>query len=143
MLHVCLSHVLNVKCNKQYRKLTTHEKINRSYQSLRISVWVAHFIFRPHHVLKHLSVLHPRSVNTLLWLVAPCAGFDVILTCSMLNPYLGLLVSCTYPLSILQAVVVFGNCVDLSMIFEKLHKTLQNACAHVGLRGSTPQNPLF
>ena len=85
MLHVLVFHAYNVKCSAKYRKKSTHQKINRAYQSLRISVWAAHFIFRPHHVLRHLSVLHPKSASTVLWLVPPCAGFDIVLTCSMIS----------------------------------------------------------
>ena len=108
MFHVLAFHAYNVKYNAQYRKLRTRQKINRAYQSLRISGWVAHCAFRPHHVLKHLAVLSPKTAHIALWCIVPCAGFDIILTCSMINPYLGLLVACTYPLSILQAVVIMG-----------------------------------
>lgn len=115
MLHVLLYHVLNVKCSANYRKLSTHKKINRAYRSLRISVWAAHFVFPIQYVLKHAAILNPKSANIVLWFIRPCDGFDIVLTCSALNPYLGLLVSCTYPLSILQAIVVVGNCVHLNI----------------------------
>ena len=59
-------------------------------------------------MIKHLAVLSPKSPNMLLWVIPPCPGFDIILSCSMLSPHLGLAVACTYPLSILQAVVVLG-----------------------------------
>ena len=115
-LLVFLFHGLNVKLSKPYRKLSTHQKIDHAYQFLHTFAWGLHIVFPTHYLRKHLAVLSPIHVNLLLWLLHPCVGFDLILTCSMLNPYLGLLVSCTYPLSILQAVVVVGNCVDLSSV---------------------------
>ena len=102
------SHAYKTKFDDKYRKLSTHSKINHAYQFLRIFEWAAHCAFRPHHVAKHRAVLSPRSANILLWIIHPCRGFDLIISCSMLNPYLGLFVACTYPLSILQAIVVLG-----------------------------------
>ena len=106
MLHVLIFHAYNVKCSAKYRKLSTHDKINRAYHSLRISAWALHFVFRPHYLMKHLALLSPKSANILLWVIPACGGFDLVLSCSMLHPYLGLLVSCTYPLSLMQAVVI-------------------------------------
>jgi hypothetical protein len=109
MFHVFLFHAYNVKYSARYRKLTTHDKIKRAYQSLRISAWGLHCFFSPHNVIKHLAVLSPKSANILLWIIPACPGFDLVLSCSMLHPYLGLVVSCTYPLTLLQAgIVLYG-----------------------------------
>ena len=115
LLIVFSYHAYSVKFSAKYRRLTTHEKIKRAYLCLPICVWVLHFVFPIQYVLKHAAILNPKSANILLWLIRPCDGFDIVLTCSALNPYLGLLVSCTYPLSILQAIVVVGNCVHLNI----------------------------
>jgi hypothetical protein len=108
MFHVFLFHGYNVRFNARYRSLNTHEKINRAYQSLHTCAWGLHIVFPTHHLRKHLAVLSPRSPSMLLWLIKPCPGFDLIITCAWLNPYLGVFVACTYPLSMLQAVVVMG-----------------------------------
>lgn len=120
LLLVFSFHAYNVKFNGPYRKLSTREKIKRAYYFLPICVWVLHFVFPIQYVLKHRAVLNPKSANILLWLISRTPGFDIILTCSTLNPYLALVVSCTYPLSILQALVVVGNCVDLNSLKNKI-----------------------
>ena len=107
-LLVLTFHVLKVKLSARYRKQTTHAKINECYSLLRTFASALHFVFPPQHVMKHLAVLSPKSPEILLWLIKPCVGFDLILTCAWLNPYLSLLGACSYPLSILQACVVLG-----------------------------------
>lgn len=107
-LLLLIFHVSKVKSSARYRKLTTHAKINECYQLLHTSAWGLHIVFQTHYLRKHLAILSPRSPNMLLWLIEPCPGFDLIITCAWLNPYLGLLVACSYPLTILQAVVVMG-----------------------------------
>ena len=102
-------HALKVKFDSDYRKLSTHEKIHHSYSFLLTCAYPLHFILAPHQVIKHLAVLYPKSPKMLLWLIEPCTGFDIILSCSMVNPYLGVAVACTYPLSFLQAAVVLGE----------------------------------
>jgi len=108
LLLVLIFHALKVKFSARYRKLTTHQKIDECYSNLHTSAWGLHIVFPTHHIRKHLAVLSPKSANILLWLINPCPGFDLILTCSWVNPYLGAAVACTYPLSFLQAIVVLG-----------------------------------
>ena len=108
LLLLLIFHVSKVKLSARYRKLSTHAKIDECYSLLRTFASALHFVFPPQHVMKHLAVLSPKSPEILLWLIKPCGGFDLILTCSMINPYLSLLVACSYPLSVLQACVVLG-----------------------------------
>ena len=67
-------------------------------------------MYTTHHVLKHMYALQPERFKILLWLIAEDPGFNIVLGCSMFHPYLGLLVGLTYPLSFLQAIVVFSLC---------------------------------
>ena len=108
LLLLLIFHASKVKLSERYRKITTHQKINECYQLLHTCVWGLHTVFQAHYLRKHLAVLSPKSPSILLWLIEPCPGFDLIITCAWLNPYLGVLVACTYPLSILQACVVLG-----------------------------------
>jgi len=107
-LLVFIFHVSKVKLSARYRKLKTHAKIDECYSHLHTCAWGLHTVFPTHYLRKHLAVLTPKSPSILLWLIEPCPGFDLIITCSWLNPYLGVLVACSYPLSILQACVVLG-----------------------------------
>ena len=105
---VFIFHVLKVKLSARYRKISTHAKIDECYQLLHTCAWALHIVFQAHYLRKHLAVLSPKSPNILLWLIAPCTGFDFILSCAWVNPYIGLVVAFTYPLTVLQACVVLG-----------------------------------
>jgi len=52
--------------------------------------------------------VHPIPY-ALLWLVPETRGFNMVLACSMMHPYLGLAIACTYPLTPLESVVIFGT----------------------------------
>lgn len=108
LLLLLIFHVSKVKLSARYRKLKTHAKIHECYRLLHTCAWGLHMVLPAHYLRKHLAILSPRSPSMLLWLIAPCPGFDLIITCAWLNPYLGVLVACSYPLTILQAVVVMG-----------------------------------
>ena len=75
-------HVSKVKLSARYRKQNTHAKINECYSLLRTFASALHFVFPPQHVMKHLAVLSPKSPEILLWLIKPCVGLDLILTCA-------------------------------------------------------------
>ena len=119
LLLLLIFHASKIKLSARYRKLTTHAKIEECYSLLRTSAWALHFVFRPHYVMKHLALMSPKSANILLWVIPACEGFDLVLSCSMLHPYLGLLVSCTYPLSLPQAVVILYGVLERGCIFTK------------------------
>lgn len=114
LLLLFMFHASKVKLSERYRKLTTHAKIEECYSLLHTCAWGLHFVFPAHHLRKHLAILSPGSPSMLLWFISPCPGFDLIITCAWLNPYLGVLVACSYPLSILQAIVVIGAFVTLN-----------------------------
>lgn len=100
-------HVYKLR-STDYRKLNTHQKINQCYHYLHIYARALNLLYSSHHILKHFSVVHPNPY-ALLWLIPETRGFNIILSCSMIHPYLGLVVACTYPLTPLESVVILGT----------------------------------
>ena len=100
-------HIFKLK-SPTYRKLTTHQKINECYLYLHISARAISLFYSSHHVLKHFSLVHPNPY-ALLWVIPETRGFSTILASSMVHPYLGLVIACTYPLTALESVVIWGT----------------------------------
>ena len=94
------SHVYNLRSN-DYRKLERHEQIVQCYRYLHICARALNLLYSSHHILKHFSVVHPNPY-ALLWIIPETRGFSTILSCSMIHPYLGLVVACTYDMSLLH-----------------------------------------
>ena len=98
------SHAYRVKYDPVYLRRDMHEKIDLSYRTLHACAWLL-LPLSPHFVSKHLAVVDPSPL-LLLWLVPERLGFNIILTCMSLNGVLGVLVACTYPLSVLESCLV-------------------------------------
>ena len=98
------SHAYRVKYDPLYLRRDMHEKIDLSYRTLHACAWLL-LPLSPHFVSKHLAVVDPSPL-LLLWLVPERLGFNIILTCMSLNGVLGVLVACTYPLSVLESCLV-------------------------------------
>ena len=94
------SHVYNLRSN-DYRKLSRHEQIVQCYRYLHICARALNLLYSSHHILKHFSVVHPNPY-ALLWIIPETRGFSSVLSCSMIHPYLGLVVACTYDMSLLH-----------------------------------------
>ena len=97
-------HAYRVKYDAAYLHRDMHEKIDLSYRTLHICAWLL-LPLSPHYVSKHLAVVDPSPL-LLLWLVPERLGFNIVLTCMSLNGVLGVLVACTYPLSLLESCLV-------------------------------------
>lgn len=100
-------HAFNLR-SPDYRKLSRHEQIDLCYQSLHICARALNLLYSSHHILKHFSVVHPNPY-ALLWLLPETRGFSTVLSCSMIHPYLGLVIACTYDISILESIVILGT----------------------------------
>ena len=98
------SHAYRVKYDPVYLRRGMHEKIDLSYRTLHACAWLL-LPLSPHFVSKHLAVVDPSPL-LLLWLVPERLGFNIILTCMSLNGVFGVLVACTYPLSVLESCLV-------------------------------------
>ena len=98
------SHACRVKFDPVYRCKGIHEKIDLSYHCLRICAYLL-LPLSPHYVAKHLAVVDPSPL-LLLWLIPERVGFNIVLTCMGVNGVFGVLVACSYPLSILEACLV-------------------------------------
>lgn len=96
-----------------YRRQTTHQKINQCYLYLHICARALTLFYSSHHILKHFALVHPTP-NVLLWVVPETRGFNMVLASSMVHPHLGLVVACTYPLTPLESVVIFGTIYRMS-----------------------------
>lgn len=107
-------HIYNVKRDPAYRKQTTHQKIEQCYHYLHICARALNLFYSSHHVLKHFSLVHPIPY-ALLWIIPETRGFNMVLACSMMHPYLGLVMACTYPLTPLESVIIFGT------IYRRFH----------------------
>lgn len=101
-------HAYSVKRNASYRQLTSHEKIDTCFQHMYITTRMLNFVFSSHHILKHFAIVHPRPY-LLLWIIPETIGFSTILSFSMIHPYLGIIIGCTYPLHWLEAFVVLWS----------------------------------
>ena len=101
------SHACNLRYSN-YRQLSTQEKIEQCYKYLHILARVLNLFYSSQHILKHFSVVHPNPY-ALLWLLPETKGFSTLLSCSMIHPYLGLAVACTYDISILESIVILGT----------------------------------
>lgn len=108
MCMLFVSHIYNVKRDPSYRKQTTHQKINQCYYYLHTCARALTLFYSNHHVLKHFAIVHPNPY-ALLWVIPETRGFNVILASSMMHTYLGLVIACTYPLTPLESVVIFGT----------------------------------
>lgn len=106
---LCLLFVLHVYNLRYptYRKQNTHQKIEQCYRYLHTCAQALTYLYSSHHVLKHFSLVQPNPY-ALLWFIPETKGFNMVLASSMIHPYLGL-VACTYPLTPLQACVIFGT----------------------------------
>lgn len=100
-------HVFNLR-STDYRRQTTHQQINLCYQYLHICTRALNLLYSSHHILKHFSVVHPNPY-ALLWLIPETRGFNTVLSCIMIHPYLGLVIACTYDMSPLQSIVILGS----------------------------------
>ncbi len=98
------SHAFRVKYDAAYLRRGMREKIDLSYRTLHAFAWLL-LPVSPHFVGKHLAVVDPSPL-LLLWLVPERLGFNMVLTCMSLNGVLGVLVACTYPLSLLESCLV-------------------------------------
>lgn len=90
-----------------YRKLTTHQKINECYLYLHISARALSLFYSSHHVLKHFALVHPNPY-ALLWIVPETRGFNTVLALCIVHPYIGLVIACGYPLTLLESILVVG-----------------------------------
>lgn len=100
-------HAFNLR-STDYRKLERHEQIDLCYQSLHICARALNLLYSSHHILKHFSVVHPNPY-ALLWLIPETRGFSSVLSCSMIHPYLGVVIACTYDISVMESIVIFGT----------------------------------
>ena len=98
------SHAYKLR-SPNYRKQTTHQKINECYLYLHICARALTLVHSSHHVLKHFSLVHPMPY-ALLWIIPETRGFNMVLASSMMHPYLGLVIACTYPLTLLESILV-------------------------------------
>ena len=97
-------HVFHLR-STDYRKLSTHQQIKTCYKHLKVIAHALMFFYSNHTVLRHYGFVHPNPY-LLLWLVPETKGFNCVLACSTIHPYLGLVVAATHPLSLLEAIVV-------------------------------------
>jgi hypothetical protein len=100
------SHAYKLR-SPNYRKQTTHKKINECYLYLHISARALSLFYSSHHILKHFALVHPNPY-ALLWLIPETSGFNIILALCMVHPYLGLLVACTYDMTLLESITLVG-----------------------------------
>ena len=107
MCMLFVSHIYKLR-SPTYRRQTTHQKINQCYHYLRICARALNLLYSSHHVLKHFSLVQPTPY-ALLWILPETRGFNIILSSSMIHPYLGLAIACTYPLTPLESIVIFGT----------------------------------
>ena len=98
------SHAYRVKSNRDYIHKSMEEKINLSYECLHTFALIL-LPLSPHYVARHLAVVDPSPL-LLLWLVPERIGFNLVLTCMSINGVLGVIVACTYDLSLLEACLV-------------------------------------
>lgn len=100
-------HACNLR-SPDYRKHNRHEQIDLCYQSLHLFARALNILYSSHHILKHYAIVHPNPY-ALLWIIPETRGFSSVLSCSMIHPYLGLVVACTYDMSPLQSIVILGT----------------------------------
>ena len=119
MCTLFILHACNLK-SKKYRSRTTHEKIQICYDTVHSFVPILYAIYSPHHILKHLAVLHPTHPTILLWIVPETTGFNCILAAhALLHEHIAIALACMTPLYYTQAFVTI-------YMHEKIYK-----CAYI------------